>query len=153
MLGKTWQMNFPGYMGPCVWHLNESFDSFQNVNPDTSDSFQAVQVSAVTVAFARFCLSPSLLWIVWLSPWCTLGNVQVLKVILAPAYGERELIRAADSCLHADFSSRQAAVTQCAVNRPENELASTSVFSPSVGIIFNISLFFFFSIRPLCLCF
>lgn len=74
-------------------------------------------------------------------PGCTLGNLQVLEVILAPACGERELIRAADSCLHADFSSRQAAVTQCAVNRHQNELATTSVFPTSVGINSNISYF------------
>lgn len=51
-----------------------------------------------------------LVCLTWVLPRCTLGNLQALKVIRAPACDERELIRAADLCLHADFGSRQAAV-------------------------------------------
>lgn len=36
------------------------------LNPGTCDSFQPVQVSAVTVALSLFCLSPILFWFVWL---------------------------------------------------------------------------------------
>lgn len=60
-----------------------------------------------------------LVCLTWVLPRCTLGNLRVLKVICAPACDERELIRAADVCLHADFGVRQAAVTLCAVNRRE----------------------------------